>query len=82
MRMTTRIITAVGSILLLALTSCSSVGAHKGANAYFKSWPRGKSPLEIGQHVTQHFIDSPHFNSFKPGPPQFIIYPEVCGMAR
>jgi len=78
MKMTTRFITAVGSVLLLALTSCSSVGAHKGANAYFKSWPKGQSPKEVGLHVTQHFIDSPHFNSFKPGPPQFIIYPEVC----
>lgn len=78
MKMTTRFITAVGSLLLLALTSCSSAGAHKGANAYFKSWPKGKSPKEVGQHVTEHFINSPHFNSFKPGPPQYIIYPEVC----
>jgi rhamnogalacturonyl hydrolase YesR len=78
MKMTAKVLTAIATIPLLVLTSCSSVSKHKSADAYFKSWPRGKSPLEIGQHVAQHFIDSPHFNSFKPGPPQYIIYPEVC----
>ena len=65
-------------MLLLALTSCSSVKTHKTADAYFSSWPKHKSPLEIGQQVAQHFAESPHFNSFRPGPPQYITYPEVC----
>src|SRR6185437_12188592 len=78
MKMMIRFVIAVCGILLLGLTSCSSFSAHKGADAYFKSWPKGTSPMEIGHAVAQHFIDSPHFNSGKPGPPQFIIYPEVC----
>ncbi|HWC59860.1 MAG TPA: glycoside hydrolase family 88 protein, partial [Verrucomicrobiae bacterium] len=64
--------------LLLAFTGCKTGSAHTETDAYFQSWPKGKSPVEIGTHVTQHFVDSPHFNSFKPGPPAFIIYPEVC----
>lgn len=78
MKMTARFIAAGACVVLLALTGCSSTGTRKNANAYFKSWPAGKSPLEIGQHVAQHFVDSPHFNSGKPTPPQYIIYPEVC----
>jgi len=78
MKMMTKFLSAMAALVVLALTSCSSVQAHKGADAYFKSWPKGKSPLEIGQHVVNHFVPSPHFNSGRPGPPQFIIYPEVC----
>jgi rhamnogalacturonyl hydrolase YesR len=51
---------------------------HKSANAYFKSWPKGKSPMEIGQHVVEHFINSPHDNAGHPTPPSSITYPEVC----
>jgi unsaturated rhamnogalacturonyl hydrolase len=78
MKTTAKFITAVASLLLLALTSCSSLGGHKSANAYFRSWPKGKSPLEIGQHVEQYFAVSPHFNSGRPGLPPSILYPEVC----
>ena len=78
MKMMTKLVTALCPVLLLAVTGCRSVSANNGADAYFKSWPKGQSPLEIGTKVSQHFADSPHFNSFKPGPPAFIIYPEVC----
>jgi rhamnogalacturonyl hydrolase YesR len=78
MKMMTKYVTALCPLLLLASTSCSTVSTQKSADAYFKTWPQGQSPTEIGTHVTQHFIDSQHFNSFRPGPPAFIIYPEVC----
>jgi unsaturated rhamnogalacturonyl hydrolase len=78
MKMMTKLVTGLCPVLLLAVTGCRSVSANNGADAYFKSWPKGQSPLEIGTKVSQHFADSPHFNSFKPGPPAFIIYPEVC----
>jgi unsaturated rhamnogalacturonyl hydrolase len=77
MKMMTRFVTALCPILLLA-AGCKTAASHQGADAYFSSWPKGQSPVEIGTHLAQHFIDSPHFNSFKPGPPAFIIYPEVC----
>ncbi|HEY2083023.1 MAG TPA: glycoside hydrolase family 88 protein [Verrucomicrobiae bacterium] len=78
MKMTAIVTTAGACICMLALTSCSSVQTTQGPDAYFKSWPKGKSPLEIGQHVAQHFIDSPHSNFGRPGPPPYITYPEVC----
>jgi rhamnogalacturonyl hydrolase YesR len=78
MKTTTRIVAAVGTALILGLTSCSSTGASKNPNSYFHSWPKGKSPEEIGQHVAENFVESPHFNSGHPGPPAVILYPEVC----
>ncbi|HWD90994.1 MAG TPA: glycoside hydrolase family 88 protein [Verrucomicrobiae bacterium] len=78
MKMTATVVTAGACVCLLALTSCSSVQAPEGPDAYFKAWPAGKSPLEIGQRVAQHFIDSPHSNFGRPTPPPNITYPEVC----
>ena len=78
MKTTAIILTAGACICVLALTGCSSVQTTQGPDAYFKSWPKGKSPLEVGQRVAQHFIDSPHSNFGRPGPPPYITYPEVC----
>jgi len=78
MKMMMKFVAVICPALLLAFTGCKTGSAHTETDAYFQSWPKGKSPVEIGTHVTQHFVDSPHFNSFKPGPPAFIIYPEVC----
>jgi rhamnogalacturonyl hydrolase YesR len=78
MKLTAIVATTGACICMLALTSCSSVQTTQGPDAYFKSWPKGKSPLELGQQVAQHFIDSPHSNFGRPGPPPYITYPEVC----
>ena len=55
-----RFVIALCPIMLLAFTSCRSVTGTGEASAYFKSWPKGQSPLEIGSKVAQHFADSPH----------------------
>jgi rhamnogalacturonyl hydrolase YesR len=80
MKMTARAIIASACVCLLALTSCSTITTHapQGPDASFKSWPKGRSPLEIGQRVAQHFIDSPHSNFGRPGSAPYITYPEVC----
>jgi len=78
MKMMTRFVAALCPVLLLAFAGCRSVSVNHEADAYFKSWPKGQSPLEVGTKVAQHFVESPHFNSFRPGPPAYIIYPEVC----
>jgi unsaturated rhamnogalacturonyl hydrolase len=77
MKMTARFITVVAP-LLLALAGCATKTSNKAGNAYFQSWPEGKSPTEIGAKVTQHFLASPHQNFGRPGPPPYITYPEVC----
>jgi unsaturated rhamnogalacturonyl hydrolase len=45
---------------------------------YFSHWEQGTSPEEIGQHVADHFLASPHQNFGRPTPPKTITYPEVC----
>ena len=40
-------------------------------NKYFQSWPEGADPRAMGDHVAQHFIQSPHMD-------KVIPYPEVC----
>jgi len=45
---------------------------------YFKTWPEGQSPREIGKRVAERFIESPHFNYGMPFAPVYIYYPEVC----
>jgi len=41
-------------------------------------WPKGLSPIEIGNRVAEHFASSSHFNYFRSTPPTSIVYPETC----
>jgi rhamnogalacturonyl hydrolase YesR len=47
-------------------------------SSYFKQWPEGLSPLEVGKRVAWHFLDSPYFIFSQPGLPKTIAYPETC----
>jgi unsaturated rhamnogalacturonyl hydrolase len=47
-------------------------------NSDLQQWPAGYSPLEIGNRVAWHFLDSPHFIFSQPGLPKTIAYPETC----
>ncbi|TKC12779.1 glycosyl hydrolase [Pedobacter polaris] len=54
---------------------------HLSANAqvkYFKNWPKGASPLEIGTKLSKRFIATPHTNFGFTTPPSSITYSEVC----
>ena len=45
----------------------------------FNSWPQGTSPREIGELVSQRFVEVPHPNfNGNPLPPNEITYPETC----
>jgi len=44
----------------------------------FGPWPQGKSPVEIGKRVAEHFVVQPHGNFGNPNPPKSIVYPESC----
>ena len=63
------------TILLLPASICSQT---TNVNSDLKTWPKGSSPREIGKRVAEHFIASPHFNSFLKTLPTSIIYPETC----
>lgn len=45
---------------------------------YFKNWPAGKSPQQVGQLVTNTFINTPYTNFGFKTPPSSITYSEVC----
>jgi len=66
------------SCLLAFILQLPCNSQNKIVNSDLKNWPKGTSPQEIGKRVAEHFVVSPHFNSFRPGPPKSIIYPETC----
>lgn len=45
---------------------------------YFRKWPKGSSPEEVGLLVAGRFIQSPHPNWGNSGPANEITYPETC----
>ncbi|HEY0162566.1 MAG TPA: glycoside hydrolase family 88 protein [Edaphobacter sp.] len=47
----------------LVLSACLFLGLLPAANAqesYFTNWPAGTSPEEVGKHLSEHFVPSPH----------------------
>ncbi|MFD2162330.1 glycoside hydrolase family 105 protein [Paradesertivirga mongoliensis] len=56
----------------------STVYAQSKTADYFKNWPKGTSPKQIGDRVANRFIETPHPNFGRPTPPARITYPEVC----
>ena len=53
--------------LLVPLCSIASIAQQD----YLTNWPAGSSPQEVGKHVAEHFIPSPHQNNV-------IFYGEVA----
>jgi unsaturated rhamnogalacturonyl hydrolase len=54
------------------------VSAQSKAVSYFKNWPAGSSPAEVGRRIAEHFVATPHTNFGRPEPPKQITYPETC----
>ena len=49
------------------------------AQKEFRKWPKGCSPEEVGELVSQRFVAVPHPNfNGNPAPPNEITYPETC----
>ena len=52
----------------------AEVDLTKGETSeYFRDWPAGKSPAEIGKKVSQNFLTRGHYQKFK-----VVVYPEIC----
>ena len=60
--------------LLMLLLSYQGYAQDK----YFRKWPKGGSPEEIGLLVAGRFIQTPHSNWGNPGAANEITYPETC----
>jgi rhamnogalacturonyl hydrolase YesR len=64
---------ALWSACLLLATSGSHVSAQ---STYFKKWPAGASPKEVGKRVAENYVQRQF--EFQQGKRQYVIYPEVC----
>lgn len=61
---------------LLAITLLLISGTKTNAQDYFKNFPKGASPQEIGKRVAENFVARQF--EFEQGKRQFVIYPEIC----
>jgi rhamnogalacturonyl hydrolase YesR len=59
-------------VVVLALGSTVICRGQEKQAGYLSDWPTGRAPKEMGLHVAQHFVTSPHMSA-RP-----IIYPEFC----
>ena len=64
-------------ICSIALWATGCATAQNSANDYFKDWPEGSSPAEIGKRVAENFVARKL--DFETNPKRkYVIYPEVC----
>ena len=48
------------ALLVATAALASSAPSFAQANPYFSNWPAGTSPQEVGKHLAEHFVTSPH----------------------
>lgn len=60
----------------IVLTMLVLAAVHTQAQSYFKKWPAGTSPQEIGRRVAENFIARKL--EVEEGKRKYVIYPEVC----
>ena len=65
-------------VVVVLLLRPDRVSAQSKGKSYFKNWPAGSSPAEVGNRIADHFIATPHTNFGRPEPPKVITYPETC----
>lgn len=58
---------------LLFLVGATQV---KAQSAYFRNWPQGTSPREVGRRVAENYLRRQF--EYELGKRQYVIYPEVC----
>lgn len=68
------LISFVSSSLFIQTTD--TFAQSKAAN--LKNWPKGASPVEVGNRVADLFVVTPHTNFNRTDAPVRISYPEIC----
>jgi len=58
-------------VIAAMMASASALFAQQD---YFSNWPAGRSPQEVGKHLAEHFVTTPH----QQNPLKTINYSEVC----
>ncbi len=64
----------VASLLVIGIVLI--IGPCVFAQSYFRKWPAGESPQEIGKRVAENFVARKF--EFEQGKRPYVIYPEVC----
>ena len=68
----------IALVLLMAVSVLLMMSSVAGAqSSYFRKWPAGTSPKEIGKRVAENFVVRKL--EFEQGKRPYFIYPEVCG---
>jgi unsaturated rhamnogalacturonyl hydrolase len=62
--------------LLFALVILVSAAVQLEAQSYFRNWPAGSGPQEIGRRVAENFVARKL--EVEEGKRKYVIYPEVC----
>jgi rhamnogalacturonyl hydrolase YesR len=60
-------------LFLIGLSISHSVFGQSG---YFRNWPAGTSPKEIGKRLAENFVKRDF--EYQSGKREFVIYPEAC----
>jgi len=63
-------------LAVLALGIVLLTTGSLNAQSYFRNWPKGASPQEVGKRVAENFLARKL--EVADGKRQFVIYPEVC----
>jgi unsaturated rhamnogalacturonyl hydrolase len=66
---------ALALVLTTALLLMSNVRVM-GQSDYFRKWPAGTSPREVGKRVSENFVTRQL--EYAQGKRKYVIYPEVC----
>lgn len=62
-------------VLMTALLLLAN-GQVMGQSSYFRNWPAGTSPAEVGKRVAENFVARQL--EYAQGKRKYVIYPEVC----
>ena len=63
-------------LALFSLVLISLLANGINAQSYFRNWPAGTSPQEVGKRVAENFVARKL--EVEDGKRQFVIYPEAC----
>lgn len=64
------------SLFALFAIALTAITFADGQSRFFRNWPAGHSPKEIGKRVAENFVKRDF--EYQSGKRQFVIYPEAC----
>src|SRR5665213_1321114 len=62
----------ISKLVLCGCVLLAGLGVAGAQDNYFNNWPAGVAPQEVGKHLAEHFVTSPHQYT------KTIHYSEIC----